>query len=69
MKMIFNSKVLWHNLHKPAVKTAGVNLCNDNRVTSTAIVTAIVTLTKEKKHLSPDKLYFYYSRQKEQEQL
>lgn len=69
MKMIFNSKVLWHNLHKPAVKTAGVNLCNDNRVTSTAIVTAIVTLTKEKAISAQIGYIFTIQGQKEEEQL
>lgn len=69
MKITFNSKVLQHNLHKTGVETAGVDLCNDNRVTTTAIVTAIVTLTKEKAISAQPNYVFTLQGQKEQEQL
>lgn len=69
MKITFNSKVLQHNLHKTGIETAGVDLCNDNRVTTTAIVTAIVTLTKEKAISAQPNYVFTLQGQKEQEQL
>lgn len=68
MKIIFNSKLLQHNLHKTGVESAGAGLYNES-ATATAIVTAIVTLTKEKPISAQPNCILTLQGQKEQEPL